>query len=51
MQFANGSRYKGDFKANVISGSGEYHWSDGKHYIGEWKSNMMHGKGVLSWAN
>lgn len=44
LQFADGSKYVGNFVDNEICGYGEHYWNDGKTYKGQWKLNKMNGK-------
>jgi hypothetical protein len=47
--WADGSRYEGNWKNNMINGFGRYEWPDGRHYVGEWLDNKMHNKGRYEW--
>ena len=41
----SGSRYAGEWAANVKNGKGEYWLSDGSYYIGEFRDDRMDGNG------
>ena len=45
LSFPAGSVYEGEFRENVIEGSGFYTYADGRTYEGQWLHNKMHGKG------
>jgi hypothetical protein len=51
LNFADGSRYEGEFYNNDINGAGTYIWPDKRIYTGQWKKNKMHGSGQISWAD
>ena len=51
FNWADGSKFEGEFLKNNIHGQGTYCWSDGRMYTGEWRDNKMHGKGVFTWSD
>ena len=51
FDWADGTKYVGNWSKNTIHGYGEYHWPDLRSYKGEWKMNKLHGKGLYSWPD
>lgn len=49
--WVDGSKYEGNFIANIINKHGEYTWSDGRKYVGNWQNNKMHGLGEFTWPD
>ncbi len=45
--YADGSKYKGQFRAGKLDGWGTWYFPDGEKYIGSFKNNYSHGKGTL----
>lgn len=43
--------YEGDFKADMMEGTGEYKWPDGRMYKGTWQRGKMHGRGKYTWVD
>lgn len=43
--------YEGEWKNNMMEGSGTYTWDDGKVYKGEFKMGKMHGEGKYDWGD
>jgi hypothetical protein len=41
-----GSKYVGQFMADVFHGEGEQIWSDGSRYSGQWKNGQKNGNGI-----
>ena len=44
----DGTKYKGEFRDNEISGNGRYEWTDSSFYIGEVVNGLREGKGVYT---
>ena len=51
MNFADSSKYTGEFFDNFIQGNGIFKWTDGRIYNGQWLRNKMHGNGKLCWKD
>ncbi|CAD8129329.1 unnamed protein product [Paramecium sonneborni] len=51
LNFADGSRYDGEFFQNDLHGEGTYIWPDNRVYKGQWKNNKMHGNGQMIWQD
>ena len=59
--FSTGSRYRGEWRANLKHGTGVFHWSDGAYYEGAYVDGQREGEGtyhfpdgsryVGQWAN
>ena len=49
--FANGSKYVGEYKENKRHGQGTLTWANGDEYVGEYKENKKHGHGTYTFAN
>ena len=45
--YADGSRYSGQFQQSQRHGAGEYFYSNGDHYKGTFRLDLRHGDGVL----
>jgi hypothetical protein len=43
--------YEGDFKDNLINGTGIYKWANGDIFHGTFKDGKMDGKGVYKWPD
>jgi hypothetical protein len=43
--------YEGEFKNNLINGTGIYNWSNGDTFYGTFKDGKMDGKGVYKWPD
>ena len=39
----NGTTYNGEWKQNMMNGSGEYKYCDGRIYKGQFLNNKLHG--------
>ena len=37
MKRANGKKYEGEYKNNMMEGYGEFFWPDGQYYKGNYK--------------
>lgn len=46
--WADGRKYKGEFKMDQKDGHGTLKWPDGRVYVGQWKNNKQNGRGVLT---
>lgn len=49
--FANGSRYEGEYMDGAMHGQGMFRWSDGKRYVGQYNCGKRHGRGSCDFAN
>ena len=43
-EYANGSRYEGQWKDGKWHGQGVYEYANGDRYDGQWKANLFHGR-------
>ncbi len=51
VEFCNGSKYKGNWVNNCMSGTGEMLWPDGTTYKGGYFNDKQHGHGILNHSN
>ena len=49
--WADGARYKGEFKDGKRTDHGTYTFADGGQYVGEWKDNKQNGRGTHTYAD
>merc|ERR1711957_30253 len=43
--------FEGQFKQDLMHGSGTYNYADGRKYSGRWYSGHMHGHATMSWPD
>ncbi len=46
--WTDGTKYKGEFRDNEITGTGRYDWPDHSYYEGQVVNGLRHGKGVYT---
>jgi hypothetical protein len=51
MTFANGDKYNGEWKNDIIEGKGVFIWANGDIYEGRWKNCNRYGNGKMIYAN
>jgi hypothetical protein len=51
LQYKNGERYEGQWKANLANGQGKLTYADGDQYVGDWKDGKKSGYGELIYTN
>lgn len=51
MHYHSGEFYKGHWKNDQKSGSGEYTDLEGTIYNGQWLNDKMHGDGIMQYQN
>ena len=49
--FANGAKYVGEWKENMMHGQGTYTFAEGDKYVGDWKEDKNHGQGTYTWPS
>ena len=48
-EWADGTRYEGEYRDGKRHGRGTYTWPDGDRYEGQWRDGKRHGRGTLTW--
>ena len=51
LQYADGSKYKGDIEDGNPHGRGRMQWADGSSYDGQWRNGLHHGNGTYVWPD
>lgn len=50
-QWANGSRYEGNWQNDKMHGQGNFKWDKGDLYEGSYKNGLREGHGTKVWAS
>lgn len=51
FDWGDGSKYDGQFVANIRCGRGTYYFPSGDRYTGDWRNDKENGKGIYTFAN
>lgn len=46
LEYADGSKYEGNFVEGVMTGYGTWYFSTGEKYVGMFRNNYCHGRGI-----
>ena len=49
--WANGTKYVGKWRFDLMDGEGKMTWPNGAYYRGDWKEGKKHGYGTFKWPN